>query len=335
MSFVRGCAFLLLSACTALISGDDSGSGGRGGSGGSGGGGTGGGSADVCGPSTCSTGCCAGNACFHGGKIGGVPCVDVCDGGDIGAPCAQDSDCCGGLSPFCHKTEIQLLPGAPHPTSGAPYPGGYCSSRCTSTECGAGNRCEIKGGPFGEALNLCLHSCASTADCRSGYFCYGAPTGVCVPADAAGTGPVLFDAGPPPTLIGQDCPQDSDCRAQTAYGYCLHTAGFGTGECVADCTMTVDDTWCSGGQTPANNHCDGVAVADRDAGGVYVAWRCKQGCTMPSDCKTGYHCTADGLGDNVCEPNCDNASTACPSMECFTSWGCVALTCSALTHGCH
>jgi hypothetical protein len=174
------------------------------------------------------------------------------------------------------------------------------------------------------------------------------PSGLCVPSNLPDGGLDTFDAGPPPAhgTVGMDCTADTDCQSTTKYGFCLKgtlpdggMSGYGTGSCAVDCTMTTDDNWCNGGEEfgapDGGARCDAIAVNDM-SGAPLVEWMCKKGCTGAADCKAGYHCTADGFGDNVCEPNCDNpgAASTCGTGGCLTSWGCFTATCNAMTHDC-
>jgi hypothetical protein len=287
--------------------------------------------------------------------------VCVLPNSSVGGPCTDDTDCGGvdvsnpmGGPAVCLKFETQLLPGATQLTPGPPYTGGYCTRKCYGPDqCGVGAVCGAVAGLWGEALTVCVESCDPTVGCRPGYVCYDdppfkGPPGGCVPSNLPDGGFQLFDAGPGPSpaTLGKDCTTDSDCRGETGYGLCLSSrlpdgglAGYGTGECVADCTMAPDDSWCNGG--PINGpvdggaRCDGLLFNVVDAG-LEVHWLCKKGCTTTTDCKAGYHCTADNFQKPVCEPNCDNpnASATC-SMGCMSSWGCYTyLTCNPTTHNC-
>jgi hypothetical protein len=294
-------------------------------------------------------------------KSGVNPGVCVLPNNPLGAPCTDDTDCGGvdvsnpaGGPAFCLKVETQLLPGATQPTPGMPYSGGYCTRVCyLGNQCGMGAVCAIFGGFWGEALPVCMKSCDPLGGCRSGYACYddppftGAP-GCCVPTNLPDGGLQRFDAGPGPSpaTLGKDCTTDSDCRGETSYGFCISSrfsdggmAGYGGGECVADCTMVPDDAWCNGqplyGPVDGGARCDAITSFIPD-GGFGVSWMCKKGCTTSADCKAGYHCTGDGFNNPVCEPNCDNpnASATCP-MGCLSSWGCFTdLTCNPTTHDC-
>src|SRR5262249_20057248 len=113
--------------------------------------------------------------------------------GGVGDGCTKDSDCAAVMSDtmggpaVCHKTQVQVLPGATGPSNGSPYPGGYCTRQCyDDAQCGAGNLCAYYGGDWGEALNICYKGCDQDSDCRTGYTCIGgiqnvSPQGICSP----------------------------------------------------------------------------------------------------------------------------------------------------------
>jgi hypothetical protein len=90
--------------------------------------------------------------------------------GDVGAACAQDSDC---KSQLC-----VILP---------EFPGGYCSAFCSlvGQGCPQGSVCALRYGKAGD-LGTCFRVCSSTADCRQGYGCVRTPVlagvRVCGPA---------------------------------------------------------------------------------------------------------------------------------------------------------
>jgi hypothetical protein len=238
---------------------------------------------------------------------------------------------------------------------GAPYPGGYCTRQCSGgSQCGTGNLCGIYGGQWGDVSNICLKGCNFTVECRSGYVCFTVapgrtPSGFCIPSNLPDGGLALFDAGPGPSAatLGKDCVSDSDCQDETGYGACLSSvlidggqSGYGTGECVADCSMTGSDSWCDG--TPVGSYVDAGARCDAvsfiDAGIPVLRYLCKNGCTTGADCKAGYHCAVDQTFGRVCEPNCDNVGAAdtCPPGWCMSSWGCLDYgTCNPVTHDCH
>lgn len=126
--------------------------------------------------------------------------------GGVGSACASDADCAGYANPSC-QTALRPVADFVYPDAGPEadpfrdfaleFPGGYCTNTmqnaCKSdADCGPGGGCyrpfegvdpstidSLKNlplpfdvGAFG-AAGLCLHPCASDADCRTaeGYVC--------------------------------------------------------------------------------------------------------------------------------------------------------------------
>jgi len=285
----------------------------------------------TCGPGTCdpcTNGCCVQNQCTTC-SVGGP---------GIGDACATRFDCSGvdqllvdaqgrrGGPPICRTVE----------TSGTAYPGGYCTRQCDDdAQCGDGNFCGTRGGPWGEAPSLCYRGCAQDSDCRQppgtpGYSCFGfdaqrSTSGVCVPAQAN-----PLDAGPPPGpgVPGSSCQRDVDCPASMGVlGHCIHAStgdggpsGYTSGYCLFDCTAAASDAWCS---SDGGARC--VPTLTLDAQQVpNVSWQCVGACS--GSCRLGYVCADAGL----CEPDC-TLPTDCAG--CLTATGCTQLTCGA-SHTC-
>jgi serine protease len=84
--------------------------------------------------------------------------------GGVGAPCGNNLDCVFAADSECITD----------------WPGGYCSRTCDDGFCGASASCEILE-CAGGACNVCLASCVSETQCRSGsgYICD--PYGTCTP----------------------------------------------------------------------------------------------------------------------------------------------------------
>lgn len=96
----------------------------------------------------------------------------ACTGGTkaAGQPCQKHNEC------FANKNDPVCLD-EPH----VGYPGGYCSQYCDpaiTNDCGAAGIC-IPFGPNGE--NVCMATCTTSTQCRSGYFCqdFGYPKMIC------------------------------------------------------------------------------------------------------------------------------------------------------------
>jgi hypothetical protein len=87
----------------------------------------------------------------------------------IGQPCTMHSQCFANVNnPLCMD---QAHIG---------YTGGYCTHYCNpaSPDCGANAIC-VANGPNGE--NVCMQTCTTTAQCRTGYSCQnlGFPKNIC------------------------------------------------------------------------------------------------------------------------------------------------------------
>lgn len=95
--------------------------------------------------------------------------------GSVGSMCETDADCSAD-APDC----INDYPGLINPMVG-----GYCTVRnCGQDDCPSGSTClSIEG----TDLSMCLDRCASSADCRQGYSCFGG-TNTCFPNGDGGGG---------------------------------------------------------------------------------------------------------------------------------------------------
>ena len=91
----------------------------------------------------------------------------------------------------------------------AKWVGGYCVAQdCRVGSCPSGSACFR----FSDARNRCLATCASDAECRSGYACKGTQTRACVPGvSTAWNGP---GAGPGPACASVP---PRDCVGTAAY----------------------------------------------------------------------------------------------------------------------
>jgi len=161
----------------------------------------GGGGGPVCNSVSCATGCCLGRNCVpvmqqgHGvcgffgdlcgacgrdeGCVGGncQPSIIVSDGGttaNVGGPCRDDFECGNDGLGFC----------IPEMSGGQPtgFPGGYCSRMCDVERCPSTAACIEAETSGGGVVNICVSTCQTVAQCRSGYQCdFQDGQGVCSP----------------------------------------------------------------------------------------------------------------------------------------------------------
>jgi PKD repeat protein len=250
--------------------------------------------------------------------------------GGLGAACSDTTEC----DPSTHLTCL---------CSGGDCPGalqvGLCSSDCTSG-CGTGVCADLTrggtdfvpdgglgdGGDDGDEWRraLCLASCATSADCRTGLVCREVPAlAAGVPAGGAFTwqpacfadfpgdvGDSCFDASGAPS--GAAC-LSGRCDAFGARGLCTADCGASGGSCPSaascatfngtpsssECLLRCDATHLCADPLldcePAGKAgALGFTVAAGDpAGTTYCAPR---RCTQPSDCAPAGACTVMGAG---------------------------------------
>ena len=270
-------------------------------------------------------------------------------GAPIGAACTAADDCASGLC-----------------SSGADYPGGYCSlAACSATSCPSGAAC-IPGTP-----NLCLASCLDDSDCRQadGYGCDG--RGVCTLAqvcerdcggracgdDGCGGACGACDSGEhcedgacvadcTPDCASRECGDDG-CGGQcdvcdadetcNAFGRCVSARNDIGLPCEADadcedgtCLDDLPDGYCvalcTGSDCPDGTICYG---ADDDGEGI-----CLRSCEDDSDCRVDYTCDSDDTCwsyEETCEPVCD--ARACGNDGCGGSCGTCAGNSTCDTQG--
>ncbi|MDQ3037920.1 MAG: hypothetical protein M3Y87_36330, partial [Myxococcota bacterium] len=118
-------------------------------------------------------------------------CTESRTPGEHGAACSAEVPCAGGL--LC--------------VSASTFPGGYCSTDCGSTACGAGGICDREMSPA-----LCLAVCESDSECRDGYQCWrGACRARCDVVPSVCGADVTCDAEG--HCVGGECTVDSECGA--------------------------------------------------------------------------------------------------------------------------
>lgn len=169
------------------------------------------------------------------------------------------------------------------------FAGGYCSRDCTmGNACPDGSTCVQVG--FNQSI--CLDSCTAGVtprQCREGYGCSieagnvclegctddsDCPGGACDPLGGNGGAGGCYS---PDAALGTACTADSDCASG---GFCASEDfyGYPGGACIGQRCSLTDGSGCEG---------DGVCL---DGGGEGV---CFDGCSIDSDCRTGYRCEGD------------------------------------------
>ncbi len=163
--------------------------------------------------------CCTGGSCSNGLTCSG----NVCVKSPIGGSCAQNGACQSG---DCVTEDPGGTNGC---TTGPCWPGGYCSSDCSSSTCPSGSSCTA---PY--LANMCAANCASPgtqSTCRAGYVC-----------DKG-----WITASPGQGICIDACNSDADCNSANLrcnQGFCCGQAGyrccagntcpFSTGTCGSD-----------------------------------------------------------------------------------------------------
>ncbi len=181
----------------------------------------------------------------------------------VGAACASDTDCAGGTC----RVDTPI---------GTPFPGRYCSARCTEdAQCGASGACLLDHGSA--EPGHCFLRCEDDGDCaREGYRCRAiAPDfRACYPAPRA----------LPDRTAGLPCKADSACGGGA--NTCFDELPFGSfstfdvvpapgGYCSLECALDADCG--AGAQCIANSFLGGMCLAN---------------CDSEEDCRDGYRCVA-------------------------------------------
>ena len=196
----------------------------------------------------------------------------------VGDPCAVDRDC--GAGGRCVVPAVAPFEWAR----------GYCTYLCSPApdSCPTGSRCVNDGGNGIANTNLiCYRSCATSAECRTGYACVivnKPSTGAikaCAPASSNATG-----AG-----IGDPCTANADCLKE---GQCLDASlGWPGGYCTTQ--------YCQYGQK-----CAPGSICPRFFGPA--EGRCLKSCLNSAECRTEasatqtYECSAQNEMTKFCSP---------------------------------
>ena len=220
-----------------------------------------------------------------------APETDAISGAAVGGTCSADDECAGGR---CATMD----------TTGAAFPGGYCTGRCLKdADCGERAFCDLGAAGalgFGNlAAGTCYRRCEGDSDCgRDGYRCRSGAGGTskrCIP----GSKP-LADG-----TVGKACGSDAECGGAAMScitqmqvlnpgafngmmvnpGALTTQLGYPGGYCSQRCVENVD---CGAGGT-----CVGGLGG---LGGAFALGTCYKSCGADGDCRTGYSCGNPGLG---------------------------------------
>jgi hypothetical protein len=244
-----------------------------------------------------------GNTCVACGA--GQSCINGVCGVNVGSPCGTDQDCGNLFDAAICKTATTI--------SGAPYPGGYCTTK-SCNNCPSGSLCAGLG-CYGEGDRVCLQTCSANSDCRSGYSCLilngRLQAGVCWLSSLPSCTPV------PPNLIGNACAADSDCRYQAADGgftdsVCVNNQAYVNGYCTSACDV-------EGGP-----HCGTNSLCVPLTSGSFCFFQCTKPLQGQAECRTGYVCEGtSGASRGFCYPDCrnNNGAICAPPTVCLTGVG--------------
>lgn len=190
------------------------------------------------------------------------------------------------------------------------FPDGYCSEACDDD-----SPCE----PGVCAKNVCLSSCSSSLDCRSGYSCVH----VSHQKGCAPSGRGFSELGDNCTL-NTDCSEDLTCQSFTAGSYqctksCTSLLSCGTSAvCVSGlCNRTCSDSSeCDDYQECTSTSSGYVCRVPPPRSGVGGP------CQVNEDCQEGFSCLTDAPG-GYCTRECSNSeqcgSGICHDGYCYSS----------------
>jgi hypothetical protein len=257
--------------------------------------------------------------------------ADVFDAGHtpLYIPCATTHDCAAvGSSAMCLTA----------------FPGGICTTRCTSDRTCNGGHC---------VQNLCVPGCTEGgAECDT----YG---GVCLSIDGtmppSVCGPSCFPAGAmPPTASypscpatmacdvysgacgatpmmgaenGSPCTMDSDCRG----GTCIlendamtgDPTGYIGGYCISFGYRLPDSSYNTGSPVPQGNCPPGSGPVPFSDNQVADSTQCARICAHDSDCRAGYSCQPLGMPPMVTTNGyCFPIDCSMPGMTCPSGYSC-------------
>ncbi len=156
------------------------------------------------------------------------------------------------------------------------FPGGYCTTSCSNSDCPENSACDTLQG-----YNVCLSSCATREDCREGYDCLPSSAGdlVCMPSCTVlgcGSGERCDETSGDcyhdgPSIPGGACENSLECAMD---GWCLQEERFG-----------IQGGFCG-------VRCDDSVSCPLDFSCVKMTWVsfCLEVCEQESDCRQGFTC---------------------------------------------
>lgn len=213
---------------------------------------------------------------------------------------ADDED--AGDAPEKDATEPDVVDAAPSPPFDLGLP---CrvDGDCKSKLCGTSTM--LTSSILGEAGPICTKTCCTSADCTSGFVCFGGGTGgnYCVPAAKAGRSPGAGGKGP-----GEACATSSVCRsgacvAKRCLDTCCRTADCNEGtQCLVapvEGQGPPHDNWVCGTPHPdatkdVGDKCSNAPNECKNNNCVGANGSCRPPCCSAKDCE------AQGFPDGQC-----------------------------------
>jgi hypothetical protein len=244
----------------------------------------------VCSATACLKGCSAESDCLAGYYCGSGKCQPKVG---LGAPCSASAMCPSGL--FCTD--------------------GVC---CGVASCGAGSSCSA-GPKKGECIKLTAASCATNADCASGFCadgvcCNRACDGQCEACNLPTT------VGTCSPVLGSPVGMRAACSGAGAGTVCASTCnGVDTTKCnyATAGTVACGKESCTDGVETKAGTCDGTGACATSTAKCDAyscgATACKRSCAVEADCAAGYYCSGDKCLPKVGLGSTCTAASMCPS----------------------
>ena len=204
--------------------------------------------------------------------------------GVIGSSCSNSAQC-NGDDAVCLQT----------------FFGGYCTQlNCTSdSDCVDSNPCVAlnpEGATDEEKQFACMDSCSADSDCRFGYSCqeYEGST-ICLESDGADA----TTRNPDGADDGEPCLSNINCKG----GTCIREAENASGD------VSYPEGYCTTRDCDSADDCNGdnTLCISRER-----STACRVTCGSDSDCRTGYSCVENALGESYCDSTLDPPETPVP-----------------------